>query len=282
MAQALQRTSKYTVHDLPLFLVPTFPTRSSSMVLVQWYGIDQFTNRVGLRIELPIATRIRDFLLFETCVSFLISTQSLPSNAETCWTAFSSSTIVGFLQCDPANRPQYTLQYQFPLADFFACINQLPKERYVFEQPCQKHDSVRSFHKFIATHKDDIEEQSEKIEQSEKKTEKIVEPLERDDREKGPTINWNDLEAVDQYFANVGVRLTTSCQNDPPLKTISEWKAESCGGWDMKFLCQLEGIKAKRWLHYAALQINAEYKKILNEFIATQPNIVKHVKESVM
>lgn len=277
MAQSLQqRLSKFTVHDLPLFLLPTFPTRFSSMVLVQWYGIDQVTNRVGLRLELPTTTQPRDFLTFEKCVSFLMKSAPAPSNVETCWTAFSSSTIVAFLQCDPVNRPKYTLQYQFPLAEFIKCINQLPKERYVFEQPCQKHDSVRSFHKFIATHKDDIEnEHAESKEHSEK-----TEHGENPEQEKGPTINWNDLEAVDHYFANVGVRLTTSCQNDPPLKTISEWKAESCGGWDMKFLCQLEGIKTKRWLHYAELQINAEYKKILNEFIASQPTIVKHVKES--
>lgn len=272
MAQALQRpSSKFTVHDLPLFLLPTFPTRFSSMVLVQWYGIDQVTNRVGLQIELPTATQTRHFLSFQKCVSFLMKSGPIPSNAETCWTAFSSSTIVAFLQCDPMNRPQYTLHYQFPLTEFFECINRLPKERYVFEQPCQKHDFVRSFHKFIAMHKDDIE-CNKKVENC-GKTEKV-------ETEKGPTINWNDLEAVDQYFANVGIRLTTSCQNDPPLKTISEWKAESCGGWDMKFLCQFEGIGPKRWLHYAALQINAEYKKILNEFIVTQPTIMKHVKES--
>ncbi len=294
------------VQDLPIFLSPTFATRfQPSFVLIQWFYIDQINNRVGLKMELPATENKRRFDSFEQCVQYLVkdSSQPVPMNAKECWTAFSWFNVLPFLQrslYDIPNALLYGVQYQFSLKDFLMSIERQPKQQYSFEEPGKKHESIVQLREFFRTRRiltsltgnhsppspqppppysnDDWKETAD---DDAKET--------TDDGKDLVKPDWKNLETIDNYFMNVTQRMTTSCQYDPTLHGILDWKAESCGGWDIVFLCQFGDARdgttrelRERWIHYSALQINSVYQKILNEFIANHPNITKYVKESTM
>lgn len=272
----MQTKTPTCIEDLPIFLSPGFRTRfSPSIVLVRWFAIDQFDNSVGLQIDFPRTneTKTKTFHSFRACVDYLRhpnDKEKNTTNIEECFMAFSWSNVLPFVkQCcaNPRQIPQLIKRYQFPLKPFLQKIaTQQPKQKYSFQDPCQKHVAVLELHKVI--------DKTTSMKVTEKKTEKEI----------SLGLNWNAQESIDTYFMNIDQRMASACQDDPVLRAILDWKPEPCGGWDMRFFCQFDSkndekdVDATGWIHYSALQINPTYQKILHAYIATKPAIVKHVE----
>ncbi len=276
------------IFQLPIYLCPNFPTRFDQLVLVSWYGIDQIPKRVGLKIELPQSEK-RVFYSFHQCVQYLMHpSQILPMDIQECWIAFSYTSILPFLQfyfqhrhLSPSELQKYIPKYQFPLRMFLQSLDAQPKTKYFFEFPSEKHTKVREVTEFLSSTQTVETVKTEGETKGATKPEAVdVEELEL--ASKWTIEDWKNTAKVDEYFSDSNLRIETQCQHDPTLVSILEWKAESYGGWDLTFHCEFmrDTTSARAWLHYSALQVNPLYKKVLNDYILTQPSIQRHVEQT--
>lgn len=278
---------QFSVYDLPLYLIPKFTTNSNLFILIQWFGVRGKT--VGLKLEWPILKPAPLFKSFEECAQHFMDQSSLIVQPQDMWHAFSYQNVLIFLEFyfQYVSSPNFAIRlrefitkYEFPFGSFLDYLHQMPKKVvYHFEPYSNKHVCVRNVEKFLLSPQKTNSSSLVVPKPIRRRTKSS--PISNELNEEKPP-NWSDIKSVDAYFNNLELRLQTSCQLDPTLCEILEWKPERSGGWDLLFRCTFRPEKQpiEVWIQYLALKMNPAYAQLLEEYIAKRPEIQKHVDET--